>query len=276
MKVSFSKMQGVGNDFVVINNLNGDYHFTQEQLQKIGDRRFGIGCDQILLVEAASDGISDFFYRIYNSDGSQAGMCGNGARCFIRYVVDNQLTDKSLIQLQTLNRIVSGHIGDSGTIEIIMGVADFSPAQIPLALPFANSYTLDWLGEKVEFAALSVGNPHAVIKLNSPELLNDDKKLQQLAVFLQENAIFPDGVNVNFIAKGDGVLFLRTYERGCGFTLGCGSGACASAVVAIRDGVVTSPARLKMPGGELVVKWTGNEIILSGGAEQVYAGVIDL
>lgn len=276
MKIPFSKMQGVGNDFVVINNLSGDYHFTVQQLHKIGDRRFGIGCDQILLVEAASDGVSDFFYRIYNSDGSEAGMCGNGARCFIRYVIENNLTRKSRIQLQTSTRIVSGYISDNGVIKVAMGVADFTPAKIPLLLTLAKDYAIDYLGGKIEFSALSVGNPHAVIKLSSQEELSQDDLLQQVAVYLQENQIFPKSVNVNFIAAKDGVVLLRTYERGCGFTLGCGSGACASAVIAIRDGLVESPAKLKMPGGELEVEWVGQEIILKGNAEQVYTGVIDL
>lgn len=276
MKISFSKMQGVGNDFVVINNLSGDCHLTPQQLQKIGDRRFGIGCDQILLVEAASDGVSDFFYRIYNSDGSEAGMCGNGARCFIRYVLANNLTRKSRIQLQTSTRIVSGYISDNGAIEIAMGMADFTPAKIPLRLTFAKDYAIDYFGEEIEFSALSVGNPHVVIKLNSPKELNQDNLLQQVAVYLQENQIFPESVNVNFIAVKDGVVLLRTYERGCGFTLGCGSGACASAVIAIRDGLVESPAKLKMPGGELEVKWVGQEITLKGNAELVYTGAIDL
>lgn len=276
MKISFSKMQGVGNDFVVINNLSGDCHLTPQQLQKIGDRRFGIGCDQILLVEAASDGVSDFFYRIYNSDGSEAGMCGNGARCFIRYVLANNLTRKSRIQLQTSTRIVSGYISDNGAIEIAMGMADFTPAKIPLRLTFAKDYAIDYFGEEIEFSALSVGNPHVVIKLNSPKELNQDNLLQQVAVYLQENQIFPESVNVNFIAVKDGVVLLRTYERGCGFTLGCGSGACASAVITIRDGLVESPAKLKMPGGELEVKWGGQEITLKGNAELVYTGAIDL
>ncbi len=276
MKISFSKMQGVGNDFVVINNLSGDCHLTPQQLQKIGDRRFGIGCDQILLVEAASDGVSDFFYRIYNSDGSEAGMCGNGARCFIRYVLANNLTRKSRIQLQTSTRIVSGQVSDNGAIEIAMGMADFTPAKIPLLLTFAKDYAIDYFGEEIEFSALSVGNPHVVIKLNSPKELNQDNLLQQVAVYFQENQIFPESVNVNFIAIKDGVVLLRTYERGCGFTLGCGSGACASAVIAIRDGLVESPAKLKMPGGELEVKWSGQEITLKGNAELVYTGAIDL
>ena len=276
MKISFSKMQGVGNDFVVINNLSGDCHLTPQQLQKIGDRRFGIGCDQILLVEAASDGVSDFFYRIYNSDGSEAGMCGNGARCFIRYVLANNLTRKSRIQLQTSTRIVSGQVSDNGAIEIAMGMADFTPAKIPLLLTFAKDYAIDYFGEEIEFSALSVGNPHVVIKLNSPKELNQDNLLQQVAVYFQENQIFPESVNVNFIAVKDGVVLLRTYERGCGFTLGCGSGACASAVIAIRDGLVESPAKLKMPGGELEVKWSGQEITLKGNAELVYTGAIDL
>lgn len=276
MKIPFSKMQGVGNDFVVINNLSGDYHLTPQQLQKIGDRRFGIGCDQILLVETASDGVSDFFYRIYNLDGSEAGMCGNGARCFIRYVLANNLTRKSRIQLQTSTRIVSGYISDNGVIAIAMGVADFTPAKIPLQLTLAKDYAIDYLDGKIEFSALSVGNPHAVIKLNSSEELNQDNKLQQVAVFLQDSEIFPESVNVNFIAAKEGIVLLRTYERGCGFTLGCGSGACASAVIAIRDGLVQSPAKLKMPGGELEVELAGQEIILKGNAEQVYVGVIDL
>lgn len=276
MKVPFCKMQGVGNDFVIINNLSNNYSLNRAQLQKIGDRRFGIGCDQILLVELGSDGESDFFYRIYNADGSEAGMCGNGARCFIRYVQSYGLTSKSRIQLQTVTRKVIGYNVVGNAIEIAMGKADFLTQNIPLKLEVADHYTVNLFGRDIRFAALSVGNPHAVIELESLEELNDDKKLKEIAVFLQTNTIFPQSVNVNFIVIKDGILFLRTYERGCGFTLGCGSGACASAVIAVRDKLLDSPVPISMSGGKLLVKCDDNGIFMSGEATEVFTGVIEL
>jgi diaminopimelate epimerase len=270
-------MHGLGNDFVVINNLLDKHQFSASEIQLLANRKFGIGCDQVLLVEAASDGVSDFFYRIYNADGSKAGQCGNGARCFIRYVIDHGLTLKQSLQLQTESRVIQGQRLPHGDIQVNMGQAEFSTELIPLNLEFADHYAVEIKGEIIHFAALSMGNPHAVIELDRAELLEDDSYLQSIGEFLQGSRLFPDSVNVNFIfRRSQAELALRTYERGCGSTLACGSGACASAVVAIRDKLVSSPVRINMLGGSLVISWDGYDVIMAGSATPVFAGEIEL
>lgn len=277
MKLAFSKMHGLGNDFVIINNLELRHAFSSDEISYLADRKFGIGCDQLLLIDPASDGVSDFFYRIYNSDGSIAGQCGNGARCFIRYVLERGLIDKTVVKLQTLGRTIFGQRLDDGQIEVDMGVPDFTPSSLPLRHEIAEDYTLDFNGEILRFAALSMGNPHVVIRLDQLECLADENYLAALSEYLQSSELFPESVNVNFIYKISSTqLGLRTYERGCGFTLACGSGACASAAVAIRDGLVTSPVQIFMPGGELTLSYTGTNLLMRGSATQVFDGEIEL
>lgn len=268
-------MHGLGNDFIVINNLELQHTFTSEQISYIADRKFGIGCDQVLIIDKATDGISDFFYRIYNSDGSIAGQCGNGARCFIRYVTENNLILNNFVQLQTLDRVISGKRLTHEFFEVDMGVPEFSPVQIPLNHIKQDSYFYQVNNDVIKFSALSMGNPHAVIVSDSELMLSDDKKLEEIGIALQKSDLFPESVNVNFIYKIDGeTLSMRTYERGCGFTLACGSGACASAVAAIKSGLVTSPVKLIMPGGTLTIKWDGNNIYMQGSATHVFDGEI--
>lgn len=277
MKIAFSKMQGLGNDFVIINNLELGHEFSVDEICYLSDRKFGIGCDQLLLVDHATDGTSDFFYRIYNSDGSVAGQCGNGARCFIRYVLDCGLTQKSVIKLQTLGRVIVGKQLESGLIEVDMGEPDFRSSSLPLKHESQAHYELDFNGEILRFAALSMGNPHAVIVLDDLELMADENYLAAIGDYLQSSELFPDSVNVNFIYKiADFQLCLRTYERGCGFTLACGSGACASAAVAVRDGLVDSPVEIFMPGGELTLSYSGTNLLMCGAATQVFDGEIEL
>ena len=277
MKLSFSKMHGLGNDFVIINNLELRHAFNADEISSLADRKFGIGCDQLLLIDPASDGISDFFYRIYNSDGSVAGQCGNGARCFIRYVLERGLIEKPLIKLQTLGRIITGQRLADGQIEVDMGVPDFTPSSLPFKHDPAAEYEVDFNGETVQFAALSMGNPHVVILLDNLERLADESYLAALSEHLQASELFPESVNVNFIYKiSENQLGLRTYERGCGFTLACGSGACASAAVALRDGLVNSPVQIFMPGGELTLSSAGANLLMRGSATQVFDGEIEL
>lgn len=275
MLLLFSKMHGLGNDFIVINNLELQHKFTTEQISYIADRKFGIGCDQVLIIDKATDGISDFFYRIYNSDGSIAGQCGNGARCFIRYVTENNLISNNFVQLQTLDRVISGKRLTHELFEVDMGIPEFSSTQIPLNHSEQDSYFYQVNNDVIEFYALSMGNPHAVIVCDSEVMLSDDKRLEEIGIALQKSDLFPESVNVNFIYKVDEqTLSMRTYERGCGFTLACGSGACASAVVAIKIGLVASPVKLTMPGGLLIIKWDGSNIYMQGSATHVFDGEI--
>ena len=277
MKLNFSKMHGLGNDFVIINNLQSQHNFTNSEIQYIGDRKFGIGCDQILIIDPANDGISDFYYKIFNGDGSIAGQCGNGARCFIRYVIEHDLTTKKQIKLQTPSRIISGQLITPELIEVDMGVPEFSVEHIPLLLPQAAQYQLEINHQTLEFSALSMGNPHVVINLPSAQLLNDDDHLQTIAQTLQQASYFPESVNVNFVYIVDNTLIkLRTYERGCGFTLACGSGACASAAASIKQNLVHSTLTIQMDGGELNVTWNEGNLLMRGAAVEVFNGVIEL
>ena len=276
MKLKFSKMQGLGNDFILINNLTDQYNFTGAQIKFLADRKFGIGCDQVLIIERASDGVSDFYYRIYNSDGSAAAQCGNGARCFIAYVAKNGLARHAgSLQLQTAQRIISGGMLSNGEVWVHMGRADFTPAAIPLCLPTQQLYAIEFGGERVEFAALSLGNPHLVIGLPSLAELANDQRLTGLAQHLQASELFPQSVNVNFCYRAsDALLHLRTYERGCGFTLACGSGACASARVVL--GLESGSLEVRMPGGSLGINLSDGNIIMQGAAVHVFDGEIEL
>lgn len=280
MFIKFSKMHGLGNDFVIINNLELRHQFTAKEIEFIANRRFGVGCDQVLIIDCPTDGVSDFFYRIYNSDGSIAGQCGNGARCFIRYVTENSLTQKQEIRLQTLDRAIVGSMLPSGLVKVDMGVPEFHPNKIPFAALESRSYRHDVNGESIEFFAVSMGNPHAVVVIDSDSVdkLMDDRFLTEIAVGLQGSCLFPEGVNVNFMSIiNENNIQLRTYERGCGFTLACGSGACASAAIAIREGWANSSTRMIMPGGELTISWNGvGNLFMCGEAALVFNGELVL
>ena len=277
MKINFSKLHGLGNDFIIINNLELQHRFSIDEIQYLANRRFGIGCDQVLIIDRATDGVSDYFYRIYNSDGSEAGQCGNGARCFIYYLVKHGITKKQKLILQTSSRQIAGQLVDGDLVEVNMGNAEFDSALIPLILPTSSHYSLEIAGEEIKFAALSMGNPHAVLVVKNLADLSNDINLQAIGVGLQNSGIFPLGVNVNFMyVENDTSLHLRTYERGSGFTLACGSGACASAVVAIRSGLVQQPVTVKMSGGELIIHIDNEAVIMTGAAIEVFNGQIEL
>ncbi len=274
MRVQFSKMHGLGNDFVLINNLELQHSFSACEIKFIANRKLGVGCDQVLLINHASDGLSDFFYAIYNSDGSIAEQCGNGARCFIRYIVDHGLSTKQQLRLQILGGSITGCQINENLYQVSLGEAVFTPALIPLVAPSAAAYYCE--GE-ISFAALSVGNPHAVIELASREELAQDEKLAKLALKLQNSGLFPEGVNVNFVYYHDASkIELRTYERGCGFTEACGSGACASAVIAIREARASGPVLVNMPGGSLVISLEEKVIVMQGPAAYVFNGELNL
>lgn len=277
MKLDFSKMHGLGNDFVIINNLQLQHNFTASEIKFIGDRKFGIGCDQILIIDPADDGTSDFYYKIFNSDGSIAGQCGNGARCFIRYVVDHGLTTKKQIKLQTTSRIISGQLITPELIEVDMGVPEFRVGHIPLLLKQAAQYQLEINHQILSFSALSMGNPHAIINLPDPQLLENDHYLETIAQTLQQASYFPESVNVNFVyVVNSNLIKLRTYERGCGFTLACGSGACASAAGLIKQNLVHSTLVVQMDGGELNIDWSRENLLMRGAAVEVFNGTIEL
>ncbi|MDD3266963.1 MAG: diaminopimelate epimerase [Burkholderiales bacterium] len=275
MLLKFSKMHGLGNDFIVINNLINNYQFTKEQIAFLADRKFGIGCDQVLIIDNPTDSISDFYYKIYNADGSIAGQCGNGARCFIRYVHENKLTNKTEISLQTRDRIIKGKILENNQIMVDMGIPIFTPSQIPLIHTEENAYFCIINGAQVRFYSLSMGNPHAIIEVDDLTDLHNDAKLENIASYLQNSNLFPESVNVNFIYVLDkNNIQMRTYERGCGFTLACGTGACASAAAMIRENRVSESVNMFMLGGDLKISWFGNELYMQGNATYVFDGEI--
>jgi len=277
MKIKFSKMHGLGNDFIILNNLDLSLKLTREVIQKLSDRKFGIGCDQLLVVEPASDGLSDFFYRIYNSDGSEAGQCGNGARCFISFLHLQGLSNKSKVKLQTNTRVIDGQVINPSVVEVNMGNPDFKPENIPLNLSEASNYEFKFDNQLIRFAAASMGNPHAVIRIATPELLEDNEYMAKIGSMFQQSPIFPESVNVNFMyVENEGQLRLCTYERGSGLTLACGSGACATAAVAIRDDLVRQKVKVIMPGGELQISWTDAGLLMTGEAIHVFDGEIEI
>ncbi len=276
MQLAFTKMHGLGNDFVVIDAISQQVEFTQQQLRFIADRRFGIGCDQILLVESPRDAATDFHYRIFNPDGSEVEQCGNGARCFAHFVRDKGLSNKNEIPVGTAaGRILLKHLAD-GTVQVNMGRPQLSPAKIPFqAERQAATYDLEVGGERLSIAAVSMGNPHAVVQVDSVA----QASVQRLGPLIEHHARFPNRVNAGFmeIVNPDHIK-LRVFERGTGETLACGSGACAAVVAGRLQGLLNSRVQVSLPGGDLVVEWRkeSEPVLMSGPAATVFEGRIEL
>lgn len=269
-------MHGLGNDFVVIDAINQDVSLGADTVRHLSDRRFGVGCDQVLLVEPPPrDGV-DFRYRIFNSDGTEVEQCGNGARCFARFVRDNHLTDKSRICVETRAGLMTLNVQADGQVSVDMGRPRFEPAEIPFDAPQAEKrYTLDLGGEEVEFGAVSIGNPHAVIQVDDVAVA----PVTTLGPRIQADRHFPRGVNVGFMQVIDaGRIRLRVYERGAGETLACGSGACAAAVVGRHQGLLAENVVVDLQGGQLHIAWRGNDepVVMTGPATRVFEGRIEL
>ena len=272
--LKFTKMQGLGNDFVLLDCRNNSFNLTVAELQFLADRKFGVGCDQILVIETSINPTADFIYRIFNADGSEAGHCGNGARCVIEYLWDK--INKSKITLQIQKQLIHGHKNPDGSISINMGTPDFAPA----ALPFLqqqnpdNIYVLHIQGKAISYGICSVGNPHVMVKLSETPDLDNTQHLTFLAQLIQNSSLFPEGVNVNFyVIKNSKTIALRTYERGCGFTFACGTGATATACYAIAQHTVLHNVDVEMPGGKLNIAWDMiNEIIMTGPAVSIFTG----
>ncbi|HEX7972100.1 MAG TPA: diaminopimelate epimerase [Thiobacillus sp.] len=276
MNLKFTKMHGLGNDFVVFDGVNQAVALTAEQCRRIADRHFGVGCDQILLVEKPSRDDVDFRYRIFNADGGEVEQCGNGARCFVRFVHDKGLTAKTAIRVETASGVIEPHLLDNGQVTVAMGAPRFAPADIPFAAEAeALSYPLKVGQHVVNVAALSMGNPHAVLRVNDL----DSAPVDILGAAIESHARFPQRVNAGFmqvLTPHD--IRLRVYERGAGETLACGTGACAAAVAGIRQGWLNSPVSVHTRGGDLVIAWagTGQPVYMTGPAETVFEGEIEL
>jgi diaminopimelate epimerase len=271
--LSFTKMHGLGNDFVVLDGTREPVELDAIAARAIADRHFGIGCDQILIVEPARSANADFGYRILNADGSESGQCGNGARCFARFVREQGLTDKAEITVDVHDgQVVIEDLGDH-RFRVALGVPAFEPADIPLAgFERADTYTLAKVGgQRVQFAALAIGNPHAIVRVEDV----DDADVAVIGPALERHPAFIERVNVGFVqvVARDRVR-LRVYERGAGETLACGSGAAAAVVAGIAAGWLDAQVSVELPGGVADIDWAGGSrpVYLSGPAERVFDG----
>jgi len=276
MILSFTKMHGAGNDFVVLDGTRHPIELTPEQLRLMADRHFGVGCDQILLVEKSESKEADFRYRIFNADGGEVEQCGNGARCFMRFVHDRKLTKKREIVVETLSGLISPRLEQDGRITVNMGAPIFDPALIPFTGGAgAVSEPLEVEGETLAISALSMGNPHAVQVVESIE----DAPVKTLGALIEQHPRFPNHVNAGFMQVIDAHnLRLRVYERGAEETLSCGTGACAAAVSGIRLNLVESPVNVATRGGVLSISWDGydTDVQMTGPAIAVFSGEITI
>ena len=276
MKFKFTKMHGLGNDFVVLDGVRQHVDLSRAQLRFLADRKFGIGCDQILLVEPARQAEVDFRYRIFNADGGEVEQCGNGARCFARFVADQGLTDKREIRVETQRGVIVPRLEDDGRVCVDMGVPEFSPEKIPFRGEVDRVVQpLDVEGEKVEITAVSMGNPHAVQVVTDVEAA----PVQTQGAKIEAHPAFPQRVNAGFMQiEGRDRIRLRVFERGVGETLACGTGACAAVVAGISRGLLDTPVRVATRGGELDIAWSGpgTPVFMRGPAVTVFSGEIEL
>lgn len=274
MKLKFTKMHGAGNDFVVIDATRTPFRPTPALLSHLSDRRFGVGCDQVLVVEPADQADVDFNYRIYNADASESGQCGNGARALARFVRENQLSGNDRIRVRTQTSVLELQHLSGGEVRVNMGAPRLEPAQIPLRAESRQlRYPLSLNGQQLEFTAVSMGNPHAVFAVADVEVA----PVQQLGPQVQQQPQFPQSVNVGFLQIQDrGHAALRVYERGAGETLACGSGACAAVVAGRLWGQLDEQVTLRVRGGTLKIEWVGEgqPVYLTGPAETVFTGEI--
>jgi diaminopimelate epimerase len=276
MRLKFSKMHGLGNDFVVLDGVRQSISLSPEQLRLLGERHFGVGCDQILLVENSGRPDVDFRYRIFNADGGEVEQCGNGARCFVRFVHDQGLTDKREIRVETMSGIIGPRLEDDGNITVDMGEPVFTPDQIPFISPNQNLVQPLMVGDdEVSITALSMGNPHAVQVIEDV----DTAPVAYQGPLIESHPRFPRHVNAGFMqVLTRHSIRLRVYERGAGETLACGTGACAAVVAGVARGLLDSPVRVETRGGELTIAWqgTGTPVLMTGPAVTVFTGEIDL
>jgi len=269
-------MHGLGNDFVVINAIEQTFSLDSEAIRHIADRHRGIGCDQVLIVEPARSTEFDFFYRIFNADGGEVEQCGNGARCFARFVRDKGLTDKDTINVETVSGPMTLQIESDDQVTVNMGVPRFEPRDIPLQREQRETlYSTNIDGQSIEYGAVSVGNPHAVIRIDDIE----SAPVATLGPILESHDDFPHRANIGFIQVVDpSHLALRVYERGAGETEACGSGACAAMIIARQQGWVDDSVTVKLRGGMLRISWKGEgePVWMTGPATHVFDGHITL
>ncbi|WP_075187004.1 diaminopimelate epimerase [Teredinibacter haidensis] len=276
MRLRFTKMQGIGNDFVMVDAISQKVTITPERARKLADRHFGVGCDQVLVVEAPTNPNTDFRYRIFNNDGSEVENCGNGARCFAVFVHQRQLTGKKLISVETASGIIQLQVLDDNQVRVNMGVPILEPTKIPFkADNQQSSYPLSVNGQVFDIGAVSMGNPHAVT------LVDDVKSfaVEQFGPLIESHPQFPNKVNAGFMQVIDrNTVNLRVYERGSGETLACGTGACAAIVSGVLRGLLDNIVSVNLPGGSLAIQWEGDgkPVMMTGPATSVFHGQVKI
>lgn len=269
-------MHGLGNDFMVLDGINQVVGLSNQQIQDLANRRFGVGFDQLLLVEKPDGTEADFKYRIYNANGGEVEQCGNGVRCFTRFVIEKGLSEKSRIVVETLGGTVIPELVEGGHVRVDMGVPNFAPVALPFeAEAAAISHNIDVAGEALEIGAVSMGNPHAVLQV--PNIQTAD--VARLGPLIEGHERFPRHVNAGFMQVVDRRrIKLRVYERGAGETMACGTGACAAMAVARIQDLVDECVVVELPGGELIIEWAGmgQSLYMTGDASNVFEGEVEV
>ena len=269
--INFTKMHGLGNDFMVIDNTAGTLTLNSEQIIMLAHRHLGVGFDQLLMVESTTTPGVDFRYVIYNADGTEVGQCGNGARCFARFVTEKGLTTNNPINVETRAGLMSLFVNDNQMVQVDMGEPNFNPINIPLrAMQQENTYEIAGF----EVATLSIGNPHCVMLVNDVNTVN----VKEIATQIQQSELLPNQANVGFMqVLNANEINLRVYERGAGETLACGSGACAAVISGVRAGLLDSTVVAHLRGGDALIEYTEDEhVFLSGPAQFVYEGQVEI
>lgn len=276
MKLNFTKMQGAGNDFVVIDSFTAPIQLSTTQIKHIANRHFGVGCDQLLMVEKTETPNVDFRYRIFNADGGEVEQCGNGARCFARFVIEKSLTQKREISVETASGVIVLKLQDNNEVTVNMGPPNFNPSALPFTADIQQlQYALPLTSTTVEIAAVSMGNPHAVMLVDNVDTANVSEFGPQIEV----HPLFPQHVNAGFMqVVNPHEINLRVFERGSGETLACGTGACAAVVSGIQLNLLQSPVLVNTRGGQLKIEWMGeaSSVMMTGPAQIVFEGTINI
>ncbi len=275
MKNKFLKMQGLGNDFIVFDSTHAQLKFSPEQIKKISHRKFGIGCDQVLFIEKPKNSETDFFYRIFNADGTEAKQCDNGARCIALFIQKKNLSEKSKLKIGTKSGTIITEVVNENEVMVDMGVPSFMPSDIPFITErVAKVYQIQLNDNVHDFSVVSIGNPHVAL------VVEDLSKIEIASIgsMISNLKSFPEGVNVNFMEiKNSSKVNLKVYERGVGETMACGSGACASVAIGIYRGFLNNEVQVCQPGGNLMVNWKNenSSIFMTGPASIVYEGIFE-
>jgi len=276
MELNFTKMQGAGNDFVVIDSITSPIQLSTTQIKHIANRYFGVGCDQLLMVEKTDTPNVDFRYRIFNADGGEVEQCGNGARCFVRFVIEKNLTQKREISVETASGIIVLKLQDNNDVTVNMGPPNFEPSTLPFKADKKQlQYSLPLTDTTIQIAAVSMGNPHAVVLVDNVDTAN----VSNLGPQIEAHEQFPQHVNAGFMQiVNPHEINLRVFERGSGETLACGTGACAAVVSGIQLNLLQSPVLVNTRGGQLNIEWMGetSPVMMTGPAEIVFEGTINI